>query len=202
MNTTRPRLKVGPPTLRRPVPPEIGEFFRLSDIVRIEVTCSAPPAAAEIPDEWLCHVVRGLRANIETSVRLCEEVDDHHRLRISPIEEDDSPDIDGHGRTEGLSGCVIVLASLFDRLLEYDSPAAQEEFLSWPSDDDIAFARLSLWASGKPQLSAPDNFSRLILELSDAVFWGGYHQRDFCWCSPGGGVNWRNSIGNRSNPAR
>ena len=95
--------------------------------------------------------------NIETSVRLCEKVDDHHRLRISPIEEDDSPDIDGHGRTEGLSGCVIALASLFDRLLEYDSPAAQEEFLSWPSDDDIAFARLRLWASGKPQLSAPDD---------------------------------------------
>src|SRR5690606_37855067 len=154
----------------RPVPPTMDDAFEVADIVRFKVVAPAPPDAAEIPDAWLCHVVRGLRANIEASVRLIEEVNDHYRARVSPIEVDDSPGIDTHGRTEGLSGCVITLASLFDRLLEYDSPAAHEEFLSWPSDDDIAFARLRLWASGKPEVSTPDTFSRLILELSDDVF--------------------------------
>ena len=173
-----PSLKVGPALMPRPVPPALGETYRISDLARIEVKCSVPPYVADVPNEWLQHIVREFRSNIEVAVRLCEEVDDPHRLNISPIIKDDRPDISNFQRTHGLSGCVVTFASLFDRLLEHDLPRAREEFLAWPSDDDTAFARLRLWASGKPVLATPHAFAQVMRQLSEKVFWGGYHQRD------------------------
>ena len=73
---------------------------------------------------------------------------------------------------------MITFASLFDRSVEFDLQRAREEFLTWPSDDDTVFARLRLWASGKPALATPHALSQLVLRLGEDVFWGSYHQRD------------------------
>ncbi len=133
---TCPYLKAGPALMSKPAPPKKDADLRLGDLVRLEVECPVPPHDADIPDEWLEHVIRGLRKNIELAVPLCEEVDDMHRFHISPIAPDDRPDISDYGRTHGLSGYVIHFASLFERLMELDASKARREFLVWPTDDD------------------------------------------------------------------
>jgi hypothetical protein len=148
VNLTAPYLKVSPGLSSRPAPPEIGEEYRIFDLVRIEVECPIAPSDAAIPDEWLHHVVRGLRVTLKASARLCEEVNDYQRLHISPIMKDDRTGVGTVDRTRGLSGCVISFASLFDRLFELDLQRAREEFAAWPSDDETVFARLRFWASG------------------------------------------------------
>ncbi len=175
---TRPYLKAGPALVSGPAPPKKDADFRLRDLVRLEVECPVPPHDADIPDEWLERAVWGLRKNIELAVRLWEEVGDMHRLRISPIAPDDRPDISGYERTRGLSGCVIQFASLFERLIELDVSKARQEFSAWPTDDDIAFSRLRLWAGGKPKLATPHAFCQIVRGLSDHAFWSHDHQRD------------------------
>lgn len=175
---TCPYLKSGPGIMSEPTPPREGTDVRLWDMVRFEVECPVPPDNADIPNEWLEHVIRGLRNNIELAVRLCEEVGDMHRCRISPIVPDDRPDISKFERTHGLSGCVIQFALLLGRLIEFDVVKARQEFSAWPTDDDTAFSRLRLWAGGKPQLATPNAFCQIVMGLSDQAFWSHDHQRD------------------------
>ncbi len=164
--------------MSRPVPPVPDEQYRESELARVEVECPVPPDDADIPIEWLPHVVRELRMCLDAAARLYSEVNDYHGHHISPIEEDDRPDISDYQRTHGISGTVIGFAALFDRLVAEDKQRDKEEFLAWPQDDEIAFARLRFWASGKPEVATPDEFAQMILTLSDKVFWSSYHQRD------------------------
>ena len=173
-----PSLKLGPGLMSRSVPPTPDEEYRESELAQVEVECPVPPEDADIPDEWLHHVVRGLRTCLDAAARLCSEVNDYHGHHISPIEEDDRPDISDYERTHGISGFVIGFATLFKRLVAEDKRRAIEEFLAWPQDDEIAFARLRFWASGKSEVATPDEFAQVILALSDEVFWSPYHQRD------------------------
>ncbi len=175
---TCPYLKADPAIMSKPAPPKKDADFRLWDLVRLEVECPVPPHDAEIPDEWLEHVIRRLRENIELAVQLCEEVDDMHRFHISPIVPDDRPDISDYEHTHGLSGCVIRFASLFERLIELDVAKSRQEFSAWPTDDDTAFCRLRLWAGGKPKVATPHAFYQIVKGLSDEAFWSSYHQRD------------------------
>jgi hypothetical protein len=41
-------------------------------------------------------------------------------------------------------------------------------------DDDTAFARLRLWASGKPELATPEDFALVVHGLSEEFFWDSY----------------------------
>ncbi|MEX0718128.1 MAG: SIR2 family protein [Planctomycetaceae bacterium] len=173
-----PYLKVGPALMSRPVPPAPEDEYRIVDLARIEVECPVPPNDSDIPVEWLYQIVRGLRVCLEAAARLCEEVNDHHRHHISPIEQDERPDISRYQRTRGFSGCVIRFACLYNQLVTVDAQRARDELAAWPSDDDTAFARLRLWASAKPEVAAPDAFAEVVLRLPDNVFWGSYHQRD------------------------
>lgn len=173
-----PYLKVGPGLRSDPMPPTLKSGYRPSDLARVEVECPVPPHDAAIPDEWLHHIVRGLRQNLDAAARLCEEVNDYNRFHISPIAEDDSSDISDYQRTHGLSGCVILFASLYERQVKVDVQAAKQELAAWPLNEDTAFARLRLWASGKPQIATPDEFAQVVLALTDNVFWDSYHQRD------------------------
>jgi hypothetical protein len=176
---TCPYVKASPALMSGPVPPKKGSDLGLRDLVQLEVECPVPPLDAEIPDQWLEHVLRGLRRNIELAVRLGEEVNDPHRFHIAPIARDDSPGISDHGRAEGLSGCVIGFASIYERLIDLDVSKAKCELLAWPADDATAFSRLRLWAGGKPQLLTAEEFCQLVNGLSDDAFWSDDHQRDF-----------------------
>jgi hypothetical protein len=173
-----PYLKVGPGLISRPVPPAPGETFRMFELARIEAVAPVPQNDADIPNEWLSQTVRGLRSNLEAVARMCEEIDDHYNHHIGPLEKDDSPDISDYQRTHGLSGCVITFATLYERLAAVDAILAREELAAWPSDEGIVFARLRFWAHGKPEVATPDSFAKVVLELTDNVFWGSYHQRD------------------------
>ncbi|TWU10530.1 SIR2 family protein [Allorhodopirellula heiligendammensis] len=175
---SEPYLKVGPALMSRPVPPAAEDGNGIIDFVSIEAECPVPPIDSDIPVEWLAQTVRGLRYCLEAATRLCEEVNDHQRHRISPIERDLSPKISDYGRTRDLSGCVIAFASLYERLVAADPQRAREEFAAWPSDECTAFARLRFWASGKPEIATPDAFAQVVLGLTDNVFWGSHHQRD------------------------
>ncbi len=175
---SKPYLKVVPGLMGGPAPPTMDDDYRINDLARIQVECPVPPMDFEIPVEWLFQTVRGLRICLEAASRLCEEVDDHSRYLISPIEADERPDISDYHRTHDFSGCVITLASLFDRLLAVDAQRAFEEFAAWPSDEDTAFARLRFWASSKPEVATPEAFAQVVLGLKDSVFWDSYHQRD------------------------
>lgn len=175
---SEPYLKVGPGLMSRPVPPAPEDEYRITDLARIEVECPVPPNDAGIPVEWLYQTVRGLRICLEAAARLCEEVNDHHRHHISPIEQDERPDTSDYQRTHGFSGCVVTFASLYEQLVAVDAQRAREEYAAWPSDEDTAFARLRFWASAKSEVATPDAFAQVVLGLTDKVFWDSYHQRD------------------------
>ena len=175
---TEPYLKVGPRLMSRPVPPRLDEEFRMNELARIKVECPALPIGLDIPEKWLYPTVRGLRSCLEVAARLCKEVDDHQGRHISPLTADDCSDISDYQPTHDLSGSVITFASLYERLTAVDAKRAREELAAWPSDEDIVFARLRFWANGKPELATSDAFARVVLELTDNVFWGSFHQRD------------------------
>lgn len=175
---SEPYLTVSPGLLSRPVPPALNEEYRMRDLARIKVVCPVPPNDSDIPVEWLYKTVRGLRSCLEAAVQLCEEVEDNQRHHISPIEEDDRPGISDYRRTRDLSGLVIAFASLYEQLAAVDVQCAREELAAWPPDEDTAFARLRLWANGKPEVATSDAFAQVVLRLPDNVFWDFYHQRD------------------------
>lgn len=175
---SEPYLKVGPGLMSYTAPPTSDEKFRISDLVRVTVECPTPPNDADMPDKWLHDIIKGLRTNLEVASRLCHEVKDYQISRISPIEVDDRPNLSRLERTRGFSGCVVSFAALFERLLTADAKRAKAEVAAWCSDEWTAFARLRLWASGKPKVATPTQFAKAILGLSADVFWGSDHQRD------------------------
>ena len=175
---TRPYFKVSPALMAKPSPPPKDVELRLWDLVRIEVECPVLPRDADIPDDWLELAISEMRQNIARAIRLCEEVDAMHRFHISPIVPEDDPEISDIGRNEGLSGCVLQFASLFDRLIELDVDSARRELATWPTNDDTAFCRLRIWVGGKPDLTTGNGLYQTIKGLSTDVFWDDDHQRD------------------------
>jgi hypothetical protein len=169
-------VKADPALMSSTVPPKREAELRLWDLVRLQVEYPVPPPDAEIPDEWLAHIIRGLRKNLELAVQLNEEFDRAHWDHISPIVPDDRPDVDQYQRDHGLSGYVIEFARLFDRLVNLDVSKAKREFLAWPSDDDTAFCRLRFWAAGKPEITTAHIFGQVVMTMSDEAFWDRYHR--------------------------
>lgn len=175
---TRPYVTADPALLSEPAPPTGDSELRLSDLVRLQVECPVPPDGADIPDEWLDPVIRGLRKNLELAVQLHEELEERLWIHTSPIILDDRPDIDHFQREHGLSGCVIQFASLFERLAKTDATKARSEYAAWPTNDDTVFCWLRLWAGGNLKLATPHAFCQVVRHLSDDAFWDSYHQRD------------------------
>ncbi len=139
-----------------------------------------------IPDKWCSAAVKALRRNLEIAISLEKELDRYGRLPLQPIvcdKEHDAP----FERTHYLSGMVIYFAKLFDQLCKIDLSAAKFEFLSWPRDDDIVFAHLRIWAAGKPEIVADDEFGQFISSLSDETIRNCQHEDDLlsiltkCW---------------------
>jgi hypothetical protein len=152
---TRPYVTAESALMSPPVPPKADPDISLPSLVELKVEFPAIPSTNDIPDEWLESVLRLIRQNIELAVRLCEEVDDMERFHISPLVPDGSPDATPHMRTHGLSGWVLLFASLFERLIAIDRSKARRECAAWPVDDETAFSRLRVWAGGKPESPLP-----------------------------------------------
>jgi hypothetical protein len=111
-------------------------------------------------------------------VALEEEIYSSYGLDVPPIERD--PDLPGQSsdRGRGLNSEIQRFVDLFVMLLKHDRVAALQEFEAWPQNDDPVFGRLRVWAAGLPGFLDPYAASRVLLDVSDSVFWGQSHQRD------------------------
>lgn len=174
----RPYLVVKPSWLTAPTPPETRDDLRLSEIVSLDVEYREAVDKEPIPTEYLWPVIKLLRQNLELAVRLEQELGGHGLNNLSPINRDDSGDIDGFQRSHGLSGALIHFATLYDELVASEIESARAEFRLWPSGSDPVFAQLRIWAVSNPKIASPDEFSSLVADLTDDTFWDSQLQRD------------------------
>jgi hypothetical protein len=144
-------------------------------LVTLDVRYPAPHTLPRVPDELLGYQVRQFCANLELAKSLEAEVRGNDYVYLTSTWE--------NGGTEpvdlyGLAGAVVIVQRLVDRLIAFDRPAARAEFQRWPRNDDGVFARLRIWAAGHPRLLSQADATKVLLELSDRVFWGYQGQRD------------------------
>ncbi len=171
----RPYLRAEPPW-GNSKPPEQEDEIGLSDLIWLDVVYPADNSERiDLPDEWLAPAIVVLRKNLETALELETEIDRGGLGHISSIIPDQSSDSDHKRR---LSGAVIEFASVFERLIQIDLKAARREFSKWPIEDDAIFARLRIWAAGKPDLVSDDQFGSMLVDMSDDVFWDYQHEWD------------------------
>jgi hypothetical protein len=69
------------------------EQVHLRDLVHLDVQYPQPTVEVLIPTEWLLHVVRELRKNLERAVSLELELGGFG-LQVCPIEPDSGPPLD------------------------------------------------------------------------------------------------------------
>jgi hypothetical protein len=178
---TRPYIKLEQNYKYRQKPPEGDDSQRINNLMRLDVKYPQPHTHDFIiPDEWLAFIVSEFRKNLEIALQLETEINGFG-LSVGfrcPIVPEDSPEIDGYHRLDGLCGSVIVFSQLFERLIKLDVSIACQEFSTWPVDDEKIFARLRLWAAGKQEFVSAQTFSDIVLALSDDAFWDDNHQRD------------------------
>ena len=175
---TRPYFSVKSTIYLQPIPQKlkinrknVNQFAP----VAIEYPYSDQPL--DIPDKWCYASLKALRRNLEIAILYEKEIGRYGQLPLQPI-VCDKEDKNSSKRTPDLSGMIIYFARLFNRLCKIDPSAAKFEFLSWPRDDDIVFAHLRIWAAGKPEIVANDEFGQFISSLPDEIFWNWQHQQD------------------------
>ena len=175
---TRPHLYIEPFICLQPILQKF-EINRknINEFVPVDIKYPHFDQPLGIPDKWCFPAVKALRRNLEIAISLEKELDRYGRLPLQPIvcdKEHDAP----FERTHYLSGMVIYFAKLFDQLCKIDLSAAKFEFLSWPQDDDIVFAHLRIWAAGKEEIVAHDEFEQFISSLSDETIRNRQHEED------------------------
>jgi hypothetical protein len=178
VSLTRPYLNVDSNSWKKLKPPERHENVKLTDMLSIEVKYPEHENDIQIPDEWLAVVTRDLRKNLEYALQLEKEVDGYSLYDIGPILVDDDPHTDRYSRSIGLYGSIINFSALFERLVKLDIATAQQEFTAWTTNDQSIFDRLRIWAAGMPELVSEQEFSSIMLELHDDIFWNYSSQRD------------------------
>ncbi|WLT08169.1 SIR2 family protein [Bartonella apihabitans] len=184
---TQPYLSVRPFRYRQTIPQKLKiNRENINQFAPVTITYPHFDQPLDIPDEWCYTALKTLRRNLEFAI-LCEkEIGKYKRLSFQPIIYDkDHNGIEGIHHpygvaiyTSDLSYMVIYFARLFDQLCKIDPSAAKFEFLSWPQDDEMAFAHLRIWAAGKNEIVANDEFGQFILSLPDEIFWNPQHQLD------------------------
>ena len=170
----RPYLKVEP-SWGYPKPLELKDKIRLSDLIRLDVAYPDHIKKIDIPDKWIAPVVVVLCKNLETALELETEIGRGGLSQASSIVSDNDTAED---RTHGLSGAVINFTSVFERLMQIDPKAARREFSKWSIEDDTIFARLRIWAAGKPDVVSDDQFGSVLADVSDTAFWNNSHEWD------------------------
>ena len=171
----RPYLRVEPPW-GNSKPPEQEDEIGLRDLIGLDVVYPADNSERiSIPDKWVAPVVVVLRKNLETALELEIEIGRSGLSGINSIVPDDNSTDD---RIRGLSGVVIEFTCVFERLMQIDLKAARRAFSKWPIEDDAIFARLRIWAAGKPALVSDDQFGSMLADVSDDAFWDRSHEWD------------------------
>jgi hypothetical protein len=174
----RPYIKIEWPYWGGPKPPDDKTEIQLNEIIKLTVEYPELHETVDIPDEFLLTAVREFRKNLEYAVSLEKEFDGYWYLRLCPIEPDPSLGNDSYERHHGISLNFLKYVELFERLFGCNPAMAKSEYHAWWLDDDNVFARLRIWAAGKPEMLNGSEAGCLICNLTDAVFWKSCHQRD------------------------
>lgn len=161
---------------RGPVPPRTTTKPKYCELVRVAVKYDDQILSVEVPDEYLQVVVPKVRARLEQAEALEEKYSSS--TFICSIEPDDDAEGDASvGRTDRLSGRVLAFVGLFCRLAQLSPELAQAELRAWPAHSH-AFARIQIWALGKPAFATADEFAHGLLALDDKRFWPFHGERD------------------------
>ena len=175
---TRPYLSVKSTIVLQPIPQKFKiNRKNISQLAPVDIKYPHFNQPIVIPDKWCCTALKALRRNLEIAISREKEIGIYGAPPLQPIINDEEHN-DSFERTHDLSGMVIYFAKLFDQLCKIDLSSAKFEFLSWPEDDDIVFAHLRIWAAGKPEIVANDEFGQFISSLPDEIFWNWQHQQD------------------------
>ncbi|MCM2475584.1 hypothetical protein HGO38_19085 [Rhizobium sp. CG5] len=175
---SRPYLVAKLPYLEGPIPPDPETTVNVERIVRADVEYPDVAMDVSVPAELSLQLIRECRRNLEIALDLETETGGFGLDRISPINRDPDPEIDGHERFRGLSRLVLSYVKMLSAHLEIDATASRREMMTWPANDDTIFARLRIWALGKDDLVPASGFSETMDMISRGAFWSPYHQRD------------------------
>lgn len=175
---TRPYLSVKSSIYLQPIPQKL-EINRknINQFAPVDIKYPQFDQPLDIPDKWCSAAVRAFRRNLEIAISCEKEIDIYGGIVLQPIICVNGSDNDIE-RTHHLSGMIIYFAKLFDQLCKIDPSAAKFEFLSWPRNDDIVFAHLRIWAAGKKEIVADNEFGQFILSLSDETISNCQHEED------------------------
>ena len=172
----KPYMAVSGAFGNRAVPNFVSEFT-LNDLITIDVNYPKLPNLNEIPESYLPRLVIALRRVLEAALELETEKSDYGPKIHCPIAKDTSMRGESSGRSSGISGWLLFYIKYLEMLISADIAAARSECLKWPNDPDL-FARLRVWALGKPELVSVDKFDDAFDALSTEVFWDEFHARD------------------------
>ncbi|MBI0170617.1 MULTISPECIES: SIR2 family protein [Bartonella] len=175
---TRPYLSVKSSIYLQPIPQKL-EINRknINQFAPVDIKYPQFDQPLDIPGKWCSAAVKALRRNLEIAISCEKEIDIYGGIVLQPIICVNGSDNDIE-RTHHLSGMIIYFAKLFDQLCKIDPSAAKFEFLSWPRNDDIVFAHLRIWAAGKEEIVADNEFGQFILSLSDETISNCQHEED------------------------
>jgi hypothetical protein len=148
-------------------------------LIQVTIDYPGPHENQQVPDEYVSLQVSLFRQNLELAVSLEKEIKGDDRLYFETSRaNDEGPELDED--SYGLTGPIVRFQNLVSRLAQLDAVAAKREILSWPATDLYVFARLRIWAAGKPFLD-PAHSADIFVTLPDTVFWGHRHQRDLLY---------------------
>ena len=175
---TQPYLSVEYSRYLRTIPQKLKVTRKnISQFAPIDIKYPHFDQPIVIPDKWCSASLKALRRNLEIAISCEKKLGIYGLLLLQPIvcdKEHNAP----FERTHYLSGMVIYFAQLFDQLCKIDLSAAKFEFLYWPRNDDIVFAHLRIWAAGKPEIVANNEFGQFISSLSSETIGNCQHEDD------------------------
>ena len=175
---TRPHLFIKSSVYLQPIPQKLKlNRKNIDQFAPVDIKYPHFDQPIVIPDKWCSASLKALRRNLEIAISCEKEIGVYGGIVLQPIICVNGSDNDIE-RTHHLSGMIIYFAKLFDQLCKIDPSAAKFEFLSWPRNDDIVFAHLRIWAAGKPEIVADDEFGQFISSLSDETIGNCQHEDD------------------------
>lgn len=172
----RPFIEIKQNFQYRLKPPNEKDNLNVEEIISLDVIYPDILNEIAIPDEWIPFIVSELRKNLEFATQIETEIGGYGLHIRTPIIPDESSDIDNFERTKGLTGNILFYYQLFLRFIELDINTAHREFMAWPSDD--IFNRLRVGVSLNSKFISSQEFGKLVIDLSDNLFWDNYFQRD------------------------
>lgn len=157
--------------------PQFSSDCRLNSLVSIEVTYPELPRLNEIPQSYLSRLVIALRRVLEEALELETENGGYGLRMRCPIAKGQDDQRESYEREHGLFAWLLYYIKNLEVLSSTDIAAARSECLKWPNDPDL-FARLRVWALGKPELVPNEQVDDAFSKLSTEVFWDELHTRD------------------------